>query len=230
MVKRSKLIEIWSKKYPDIFVVKNIKSGKEADCFLVKIKDRLFCLKLYNDRSLSTTSRNSIYLAGKWFRNPSQKKAVSKGNKYGKDLVKKLWTKREYYMLKKFYTLGASVPKVFDYNCDSILMEYLGASNLPAPLLKDTVLSEKQRAYVFNQIVDSIKTFYKCGIVHGDLSEFNVIFWQNKPYIIDFPQAVDIRNNPNTNELLLRDISNICKFFNKINVNDIYNNIVTNVE
>lgn len=165
MVNGSKLSEVWSKKYPDIRVVKNIKSGKEADCFLVQTKEKLYCLKYYKDRSLSTTAGNNVYLAGKWFRSPSQKKSVDKGNKFGKDLIRKLWTKREFYMLKKFHGLGANVPEVFDFNNNSILMEYLGDASLPAPLLKDARLDEKQSKEVFTRIIDSIKTFYKCGIV-----------------------------------------------------------------
>ena len=227
MISSSKLIETWSKNYPDICVVKNIKSGKEADCFLVRVKEDLFCLKSYKDRPLSTTAGNNIYLAGKWFRNPSQKKSVDKGNKYGKDLIRKLWTKREYYMLKKFHSLDANVPEVFDFNNNSILMEYLGDSSIPAPLLKDANLKEKQLNEVFTQIINSIKTFYKCGIVHGDLSEFNILWWQNKPYIIDFPQAIDVRNNLNANELLLRDVTNVCKFFKINNENEIFTDIVT---
>lgn len=227
MQSTSKLVEIWSKKYPDIQVVKNIKSGKEAGCFLVRINENLYCLKFYKDRSLSTTAGNNVYLAGKWFRSPSQKKSVDKGNKYGKDLIKKLWTKREYYMLKKFHDLGANVPEVFDFNNNSILMDYLGDANLPAPLIKDANLNEKQSNEIFTQIIDSIKTFYKCGIVHGDLSEFNILWWLDRPYIIDFPQAVDVRNNPNANELLLRDVTNVCKFFKRNNEKNIFTHIVT---
>jgi len=73
MISVSKTVEIWSKKYPDIYVVKNIKSGKEANCFLVQINNNFYCLKSYKNRSLSTTTGNNVYLAGKWFRNPSQK-------------------------------------------------------------------------------------------------------------------------------------------------------------
>lgn len=223
----SKLVGIWSKKYPDIQVIKNIKSGKEADCFLVQIKEKLYCLKSYKNRSLSTTTGNSVYLSGRWYRHPSQKRSVDKGNKFGKDLIRKLWTKREYYMLKKFHNLGANVPEVFDFNNNSILMEYLGEASLPAPLIKDVILDERQSNKVFTQIINSIKTFYECGIVHGDLSEFNILWWQNEPYIIDFPQAIDIRNNPNANDLLLRDITNVCKFFKKNNEKEIFTNIVT---
>ncbi|MFA6518084.1 MAG: RIO1 family regulatory kinase/ATPase [Candidatus Shapirobacteria bacterium] len=226
MSTRSQSVEIWSKKYPSIRLVKNIKSGKEADCLLVDIKNQLYCLKTYKNRSLSTTQGNSLYLAGKYFRNPSQKKSVAKGNKFGKDLIRRLWTKREFYLLKKFYELGANVPGVFDYNTDSILMEYLGDINLPAPLLKDVDLDQNQLNQVFDQIIDSIKTFYTCGIVHGDLSEFNILWWQDSPYIIDFPQAIDVRHNPNANEFLLRDIGNICKFFGKNNLEEIFTDVV----
>ena len=226
MHNKDQIIEPWIKKYPSIQFIKDIKSGKEANCILVEIDDQLSCLKTYKNNSLSVNNKNSLYLSGKWFRNPSQQKSVAKGNRFGKDLIRKLWTKREFFMLKKFHNLSTNVPLVFDYNQNSILMEYLGDRNLPAPLLKDVTLTVIQLEDVFQQVINSIKTFYECGVVHGDLSEFNILWWQDSPYIIDFPQAIDIRTNLNANEILSRDINNICRFFGKNNGDEIFLDII----
>jgi len=211
---KSNFIDSWLKKYPDLKVVRDIKSGKEATVVLIEISGQLKCLKIYNRLSMATKADN-VYLSGKWFKEPSVRKSVTKGNKFSQDLLKKLWVKREYYLLKKLFQKGANLPKVFDYNSNSIIMEYLGTVNLAAPLIKDIDFSPKLAKMTFEEIIKSIKIFLKNGIVHADLSEFNILWWQNKPFIIDFPQAVDIRNNQNYEILLKRDIENIVSFFSK---------------
>lgn len=207
-------VDYWLKKYPDLKIIRDIKSGKEATVVLIQVGNELRCLKIYNRLSMATKGEN-IYLAGKHFRRSSEKRATEKGNKFGKDLLKKLWIKREFYLLSKLFKAGATVPKVFDFNQNSIMMEYLGDSTTPATLIKDVALTKEQATVVFDQIVNSITTFYQKGVVHGDLSEFNILWWQDKPYIIDFPQAIDIRTNLNYMTLLDRDIGNIVKFFEK---------------
>lgn len=206
--------DYWLKKYPDLKIIRDIKSGKEATVVLIQVGNELRCLKIYNRLSMATKGEN-IYLAGKHFRRSSEKRATEKGNKFGKDLLKKLWIKREFYLLSKLFKAGVTVPKVFDYNQNSMMMEYFGDSSTPAPLIKDVALTKEQATVALDQLTSSIKTFYQRGIVHGDLSEFNILWWQDKPYIIDFPQAIDIRTNPNYMTLLERDIANVVKFFEK---------------
>lgn len=107
-------------------------------------------------------------------------------------------------------------------------MEYLGTVNLAAPLIKDIDFSSGLAKSTFDEIIKSIKIFLKNGIVHADLSEFNILWWQNKPFIIDFPQAVDIRTNSNYKLLLWKDINHIVTFFSKwipIDKEKIYNTI-----
>jgi RIO kinase 1 len=211
---KNNFVDNWLKKYPDIKVIRDIKSGKEATVFLIETGGKSRCLKVYNRLSMATKADN-VYLSGKWFKEPSVRKSITKGNKFSQDLLKKLWVKREFYLLKKLFQKGANLPEVFDYNSNSIMMEYLGTLNLVAPLIKDIDLSPSLAKSTFNEIVKSIKIFLENGIVHADLSEFNILWWQNKPFIIDFPQAVDIRSNPNYKILLKRDIENVVSFFNK---------------
>ncbi len=206
------VISKWSKKYPDFEVVKDIKSGKEASVYLVKIKGELCALKVYKEDHLKAS--NAEYIAGKHFREKSHARAVAKKTKFGKDLIQKLWTKREFYMLKKFNGAGASVPKVFDYTDNAILMEYLGDENSEAPRLKSIKLSLEDLKKVKDEVMESIQIFLDNGVVHGDLSEFNILYWNNKPYIIDFPQAVDVKRNPNWEEVFERDKKNLEKYFN----------------
>jgi len=101
------------------------------------------------------------------------------------------------------------VPEVFDYTDDAILMQYLGDENGFAPRLVDIELSDNIKAKVLDEIEKSIKLFLDNGIVHGDLSAYNILWWDGKPWVIDFPQAVDIRHNPNWKQFYDRDVNNI---------------------
>ena len=195
-------------------MIREVKSGKEATVVLVETSGQLRCLKIYNRLSMATKA-DIAYTAGKWFKEKSVRKSIAKGNKFSKNLLEKLWVKREYYLLKKLSKEGVSLPKVFDYDNDSIMMEYLGTVNLPAPLIKDIDFSVDLAKQTFSKLIQSIKIFLKNGIVHADLSEFNVLWWQDKPFIIDFPQAVDIRTNPNYKLLLWKDVNHLVTFFSK---------------
>ena len=214
MQDKTDCINNWLKKYPDLKVIRDIKSGKEASLVLVVIGGVLRCLKIYNRLSMAL-KKGSPYLAGKHFRTKSIQKSVSQGNKFGAKLLKRLWVKREFYLLKKLHRLGALVPLVYDFDQNSIIMEYLGTESIAAPLIKDVVFSAESAKSAFESINKSVEIFLQCGIVHADLSEFNIIWWHDLPYIIDFPQSVDIRTNPNYQTLLVRDVRNIVLFFSQ---------------
>lgn len=200
----------WRKKYPDITVVSKLKSGKEADLWLVRIKDALYALKVYADTQLSTRSR---YSEGQWIREPSLRKAVRQKTKVGKGLQQRLWTKREYYLLKKLRQEGAIVPEVFDFTDSAILMQYLGYEGSPAPRLADVELDESIKSSILTKVEVSMRLFLDNGIVHADLSAYNILWWDDQPWIIDFPQAADIRYNANWQGLYERDLKNVRSYF-----------------
>lgn len=200
----------WHKKFPSLAAIRQIKSGKEADVWLVQINSELRALKIYKDRNLST---RSTYTQGQWISEASLRKAARQNTKLGKNLQQKLWIKREYYLLKKLHVEGVHVPEVFAYTDTAILMQYLGDKNRAAHRLVDTKLtpSEKQAA---RQIIEQdMRTLYEIGIIHADLSPYNILWWNNLPWMIDFPQAVDIRRNPNWKELYQRDMKNMRQWF-----------------
>ena len=95
-------------------------------------------------------------------------------------------------------------------------MKYIGDREYPAPLLKDATLTPKQIEKYYKVIKQDIDIFWKNGIVHGDLSEYNILYWKGKIYIIDFPQSVDVRNNSNAEALLARDKKNIDSWYQKV--------------
>lgn len=207
----TEIVEFWRKKYPHFQVLQRLKSGKEADVYLISTnKTDLKVLKLYRDSFLKTT--NARYIEGKYFRERSAARAVKKKNRYGKELLKRLWTRREYYLLDKLYRLGANVPEVYDYSSNGIIMEYIGDNETAAPRLKDISIQGQEVLNLKDQILWNIELFWSQGIVHGDLSEFNILYWKGKIYIIDFPQAIDISRNPNAEEVKERDLRTIENF------------------
>jgi RIO kinase 1 len=207
---QDRILAEWRKKYPDISVVNKLKSGKEADLWLVRIKGELLALKVYVDTALSTRAQ---YTQGQWINSPSLRKAVKQKTKVGKDLQQRLWTKREYYLLNKLHKEGAIVPEVFAFTDTAILMQYLGNEQAAAPRLIDVALDDTIKPQVLDTIEASMKLFLDNGIVHADLSPYNILWWNEQPWVIDFPQAADIRHNSNWQELYERDIRNVRKYF-----------------
>ncbi len=203
----------YNKKNISLELIRQLSSGKEAVVYLVSKNERLLALKVYKDFTTRSFKNNQEYLAGKHVQTPSERKAMQRKNRFGKDLMHRLWVKREFYMLKKLFNSGIDIPEPIEMTRNSILMEYIGDEGYPAPLLKDVSLSPKEALKVYKKIKKDIELMYENGIVHGDLSAFNILYWNGKPYIIDFPQSLDIRNNPNAAEILQRDRDNISKWY-----------------
>lgn len=195
----------YQKKGFPLELVRKLPSGKEAHVYIVRSGSVSYALKVYKDYATRSFQQNQEYLTGKYLRKKSEGKAVIKRSRYGKKLIQRLWVKREYYLLKKLYGAGANVPEPIEMTNDSILMQFIGNEGLPAPLLKDVQLSATEAKHVYHIILKNIDLFYKVGIVHGDLSPFNILYSERNIYIIDLPQAADIRTNTNAEELLLRD-------------------------
>jgi|CXWL01.1.fsa_nt_gi RIO kinase 1 len=193
---------------------REVKSGKEATVFVVQSDDKSLALKVYRNPEHRSFRDNLAYLEGRYFRKSSERKAVLKNSRFGRGMLHKKWVSREYYLLGKLFNLGADVPKVYDCNSESILMEFIG-DNLVAPRLIDVELDKNQASATFRSILNDIKLFLDVGIVHSDLSAYNILWWNQKPFIIDLPQAIDIRQNPNREILLKRDLDNLISYFSR---------------
>ena len=196
-------------------IIIEIRSGKEATVYYTRDEKREYALKVYKDPERRAFQKDQPYLDGKFYAAPSVRRAVIKGNKASKKMLPPLWIKREFDILRKLQSLDVFTPIVYDWTPGSILMEFIGEDATPAPRLIDIQIPEDTVEETFDLVVQSIQAFYKIGIVHSDLSPYNILWHQQKPYIIDFPQAIDIRQNPNVKELLKRDVDNVIKYFGK---------------
>ncbi|TFG03496.1 MAG: serine protein kinase RIO [Promethearchaeota archaeon] len=186
-----------------------ISAGKEANVYLAY--DRMgneVAVKIYKiDRNTSRWMKN--YIIG----DPRFKKIPKNVAK-----VIFLWASKEYKNLKRAYRAGLNVPKPINVKSNILIMEYIGSGKTPAPILKD-VKHPKDIYTLFQEIMEFIKELYqKASLVHGDLSEFNVLYHNHKPIFIDISQAVDIQH-PKAEEYLVRDIKNIVNYFEKFGVN-----------
>ncbi|MCD6522267.1 MAG: serine protein kinase RIO [Candidatus Diapherotrites archaeon] len=121
------------------------------------------------------------------------------------------WCQKEFKNLQIAYEAKCNVPKPYAYFRNALVMEFIGGE-YAAPLLKDAAIENLEKT--FWKIIEDVKTLLKNDLVHGDLSEFNILYWNEQPYIIDMGQAVLV-SHPNADEFLERDIRNLCKFFKK---------------
>lgn len=220
------IIEQVKKSGHKLAVLSNIKSGKEATVYRVMLDGNLVAMKVYTNPEERSFKNTDTYLLGKYYKKPSERRAVAKNNKFAKKLRHKNWIKREFFMLQKLFNSGAIIPKPILQIDNAIFMELLGDINEVAPRLCDIELDKGEAEKAFKLILNSMKIFWEFGIVHADLSEFNILWWRESPFIIDFPQSVDRRTHPNPREILERDIKNVVNYFSKyqdINYDEIMN-------
>ena len=196
-----------------------ISTGKEGNVFRGLTPDKKFvAVKIYRT-STATFKHISQYIIG-----DPRFKSMPK-NKRG---IIYAWTKKEFKNLERLQKANVRAPKPIISSNNVLVMEYIGNSKKPAPLLKDVKIENPEE--IFDTIIDFITKMYKkAKLVHGDLSAYNVLMHKNKPYIIDLGQGV-LLEHPNSDEFFRRDIHNIVKYFKKFNIqadeNEIYTSIV----
>lgn len=209
------IIQEYSKKGYNLTNLLEIKSGKEATIYRANMDDKLVALKVYVDPERRMFSRNEEYLEGVFHKQHSVRKAIAKKNNFSKKHLYSSWVKHEFNLLKQVQEIDVLVPKLCDFTSTSILMEYIGNEEAPAPRLIDIKLGKEEAAKILDKIMKDIELLKTSGIVHADLSAYNILIWKGKPYIIDFPQAVNLKQNPNAEILYERDINNIKSFFKR---------------
>jgi RIO kinase 1 len=214
MIDLEKIFKDYENKHYILQEPKKIRQGKEATVFVVSFQGKPLALKVYIDPKLRAFQNDQEYTEGKFYRKLSERRALAKRNRFGKAMLHKNWVRREFFLLNKLAKLGAIVPKVYDWTPESILMEFIGGDYV-APRLVDIKLDETTSKFAMESILGDIERLLECGVVHSDLSAYNILWWQNKPWIIDFPQAIDVRRNPHKEELLKRDLDNVVQHFYK---------------
>ena len=208
----------YSKKGFELSLIKELKSGKDADLYLVAQKTQdgelNLVLKVYKSIESVSLNRFNPYLEGRKF-SGSFGRATFKRTNRGVKFLADLRIKREFNLLTKIYKSTQNLPKPVFQVENSILMEYIGDEKSPALRLNDIFLDDIQAKNALDQVFNFLDILLNLGLVHGDFSEFNILFFQEKIFVIDFPQALEISVNPNWEKLLNRDIENSLHYFKK---------------
>jgi RIO kinase 1 len=195
-------------------VVARLKSGKEADVYIVTHAGRYAAAKIYKERTQRNFKNNSGYKEGRLVRNSRTRRAMEKGSRFGQEASEDAWKAAESEALSKLYTAGVAVPAPVMFYEGVLLMELVvDMEGQPAPRLIEAVLTEQEAAALYKDLRQQVVKMLCCDIIHGDLSAYNILLGANGAIIIDFPQIVDAAANSRAEFFFTRDLDNLRLFF-----------------
>ena len=200
-----------------------VRSGKEATVYCcaagAQTGRELLAAKVYRPLEERSFRNDAIYQAGR--NRPlgrRDKLAIERKSRHGRSMQFGVWINSEYQTLQMMRTAGAQVPEPISRSQSAILMEYFGDASGAAPMLSRVSLSRGEAEPCLRAIFHTVALLLENHFVHGDLSPYNILYWSGAPVVIDFPQAVDARFNPNAQELLERDLDNVCGYFSRFGI------------
>ena len=197
-------------------VVRPLMSGKEASVYVVRCGDSLRCAKVYKEANKRSFRQAAEYQEGRKVRNSRQARAMAKGSKYGRREQEEAWQNAEVAALFRLAGAGVRVPKPYDFLDGVLLMEMIeGEDGDAAPRLNDVELHPDDAREFHAFMIGEVVKMLCAGLVHGDLSEFNVLLGPDGPVIIDLPQAVDAAGNNHAFSMLERDVGNMAAYFGR---------------
>ena len=195
-------------------VVRQLMSGKEAMVFVVKSGNEVMCAKVYKEANKRSFRQAVDYTEGRKVKNSRQARAMAKGTKYGRQEQEAAWQSAEVDALRRLAFAGVRVPKPYNFHEGVLLMELVvGADGNAAPRLTELVLDPDTARSYHAILIQQVVRMLCAGIVHGDLSEHNILVDAHGPVIIDLPQAIDASANNNASRLLERDVANLADYF-----------------
>jgi RIO kinase 1 len=195
-------------------VLRQLMSGKEATVFVVQCGEHIRCAKVYKEASKRSFKQAVLYNEGRKVRNGRRARAMEKGSKFGRGEQEKVWQHAEVEALYKLADAGVRVPQPYGCFEGVLLMELItDEEGFAAPRLNDVSMSAEQALEDHLEIMNHVVRMLSIGIIHGDLSEFNVLVDEWGPVIIDLPQAVDAAGNNNAKRMLFRDVNNMTAYY-----------------
>lgn len=195
-------------------VVRPLMSGKEAAVYVVRCGDELRCAKVYKEAQKRSFKQAVLYQEGRKVRNTRRARAMEKGSRFGREQQESSWQNAEVDALYRLAAAGVRVPTPYGCFDGVLLMELItDEDGMVAPRLNDVSMSAEQAVEDHAVVMEYIKRMLCVGLVHGDLSEFNVLVDAGGPEIIDLPQAVDAAANNNALSMLKRDVGNMTTYY-----------------
>ena len=211
-----------------------LKPGKEAEVFLIErtagSRSCLLAHKRYVPTEVGkgqleamgfarsrTFARDVPYREDKRFKRRAhrEQRAAAKKTAFGRKMLFEVWAHQEYEMLSRLWNADVQVPYPVDRTSDGILMEFVGDRDAAAPALAHARLTRPELDSCYRQLVQNLEAMTAAGVVHGDLSPYNLLWWEGTLWVIDLPQAVGLLEHPQGFDLLHRDVANVCKFLDR---------------
>ena len=206
-------------------VLMRLKGGKEASVYLCRsgpaIEEPLVAAKVYRPRTLRNLKNDSQYRTGRVDLDESGRAIVKDGDihamkkrtAYGEELRHQSWIAYEFQTLETLVAAGADVPKPYAMEKNAILMDYIGDLDVAAPTLNTVTLERDEVQPLFERVLHNIDILLSRDRIHGDLSAYNILYWDGEITLIDFPQVVPPEGNPAAWTIFLRDVTRICQYF-----------------
>ena len=195
-------------------VIRQLMSGKEAKVYVVRCGGEIRCAKVYKEADQRSFRQSVDYTEGRKVKNSRRARAMEKGTKYGRKAQEEAWQSAEVDALQRLANAGVRVPAPYNFLEGVLLMELVtGSDGSAAPRLNDLALTPELAREYHRFLITQVVRMLCAGIVHGDLSEYNVLVGSDGPVIIDLPQAVDASSNNNAAKMLERDVDNLAAYF-----------------
>ncbi len=208
-------------------VLAQVKGGKEASVYCCRAHETtgetLLAAKVYRPRMFRQLRNDKMYRQGREvimgdglrlnandFR---EMRAIIKRTGFGRQLMHQSWLMHEYETMQQLYAAGANVPKPWAAGDNVILMEYVGDEHMAAPMLNTVRLERDEAEHLFTVARKNIEIMLQHGLIHGDLSAYNILYWNGELVLIDFPQVTNLTANDNARFILERDVTRICEYF-----------------
>ena len=197
-------------------VVRQLMSGKEAMVYVVRCGDETRCAKIYKEATHRSFRQAVDYTENRKVKNSRQARAMAKGSKFGREAQEAAWQSAEVDALYRLADAGVRVPKPYNFFEGVLLMELVTDEHGDAaPRLNDVAFTPEEALGHHAMLIGQVVRMLCAGVVHGDLSEFNILLAADGPVIIDLPQAVDAAGNNHAKRMLLRDVENLRAFFGR---------------
>jgi RIO kinase 1 len=197
-------------------VIRQLMSGKEAAVYVVRCGEEIRCAKVYKEANKRSFRQSTDYTEGRKVKNSRRARAMEKGTRYGRKAQEEAWQNAEVDALYRLAAAGVRVPRPYNFHEGVLLMELVTDSEgNAAPRLNDLELTAELSREYHRILITQVVRMLCAGIVHGDLSEYNVLVDSTGPVIIDLPQAVDAAANNQARKMLLRDVQNLAAYFGR---------------
>jgi RIO kinase 1 len=197
-------------------VTRQLMSGKEATVYVVRCGEETRCAKVYKEANQRSFRQAASYQEGRKVKNSRQARAMEKGTRYGRKMQEEVWQNAEVDALYRLAAAGVRVPKPYICFEGVLLMELVtDADGNAAPRLNDVELTEEQALKYHAELLHQVVLMLCAGVVHGDLSEYNILVDDQGPVIIDLPQAIDAAGNTEAGPMLERDVANLTTYFSQ---------------